>query len=329
MERSEKYASVKKRVFDIIQISNTSDGPSRSFDIFLVAVIVANILVMFLETFQSLQPYRALLRGIEIGTLALFSVEYLLRIWTAEYLYPDRPKKAAVLRFLYSYDGIVELLTILPFFFLSGAVALRMMRVVRIFHLFRINANYDSFNVITKVLQEKRNQIVSSLFIILVLMLASSLCMYSVEHSAQPDKFRNALSGMWWSVSAMLTVGYGEVYPITILGKTMAVIISFLGVGAVAIPTGIISAGFVEQYTKAQGTDTPFDARLTTLRVGLDSRWIGKTVSQIEAEDSVLVLIVERQEAGFRPGSGFRVAEGDVLGIYLRPHSQTGKSPRT
>ena len=317
MKNSEN-TRIKKRIFDIIQISNLSDGPSRSFDIFLVAVIVANILAMFLETFQSLQPYHGLLDDVEAATVAVFAVEYALRIWTAEYLYPDRSRGAAVLRFLCSYDGIVELLTILPFFFLSGAVAFRMMRVVRIFHLFRINANYDSFNVITTVLQEKKNQIVSSLFIIFVLMLASSLCMYSVEHPAQPDKFRNALSGLWWSVSALLTVGYGDVYPITILGKTMAVFISFLGVGCVAIPTGIISAGFVEQYTKAQGENLPLDARLTTLRVGLDSRWIGRTVSQIESEEGLLVLLVERGDAAFRPGSAFRVAEGDRLGVYRR-----------
>ena len=310
--------AIKKRVFDIIQISNTSDGLSRSFDICLVAVIIANILVMFLETFQSLRPYYALFRGVEIATVALFAVEYLLRVWTAEFLYPDRSRGAAVLRFLYSYDGVVELLTILPFFFLSGAVAFRMLRVVRIFHLFRINANYDSFNVITSVLREKKNQIVSSLFIIFVLMLASSLCMYSVEHPAQPDKFRNALSGVWWSVSALLTVGYGDVYPITVIGKAMAVIISFLGVGAVAIPTGIISAGFVEQYTEAQGAYAQADQRISMVCVGFDSRWIGKTLFEIESEEGLFVLIAERGGAAFRPGGDFRVAEGDRLGVYRR-----------
>ena len=321
--------SRRKRIFEIIQIGNKEDAPRRAFDYFIVTVILCNIAVLFLETFDALEKWRGFFETVEIVTVLIFCVEYLLRIWTADLLYPGEKRGKAVLRFLFSFDGIVDLLTILPFFFLTGFGAFRILRVARIFHLFRINTQYDSFQVITSVIKEKKNAILYAVFIILVLILGASLCMYSVEHSAQPDKFRNALSGMWWSVSALLTVGYGDVYPITILGKTMAVIISFLGVGAVAIPTGIISAGFVEQYTKAQGTDTPFDARLTTLRVGLDSRWIGKTVSQIEAEDGVLVLIVERQEAAFRPGSGFRVAEGDVLGIYQRPHSQTGKSPRT
>ena len=112
------------------------------------------------------------------------------------------------------------------------------------------------------------------------------------------------------------------------MGKIMAVFISFLGVGAVAIPTGIISAGFVEQYTKAQGADMPFDARLTSLRVSLDSRWIGKTISQIEKEDGVLVLIVEREGNTFRPGGKYCVAEGDTLGVYLLDHIRTEKSPR-
>ena len=160
----------------------------------------------------------------------------------------EKNGKGARLCFLVFFDGIVDLCTIMPFFFLSGFIALRMLRVVRIFHLFRINAYYDSFHVITSVLAEKKNQIISSVFIILILMMASSLCMYSAEHQV----FQNAFSGIWWSMSTILTVGYGDIYPVTLLGRMMAIVISFLGVGAVAIPTGIISAGFVEQYTQLQ-----------------------------------------------------------------------------
>ncbi len=318
MENQTKYRRFKRRVFDIIQISNTSDLQSRAFDFFLVVVIAVNILAMFLDTFQFMEPYGRLLDLAEAVTVGIFCVEYLLRLWTAEFLYPNRTKAGAVLRFLYSFDGLVELLTILPFFFLSGAVAFRMMRVVRIFHLFRINANYDSFNVITSVLKEKKNQIISSLFIILVLMLASSLCMYSVEHAAQPDQFKNARSGMWWSVSALLTVGYGDVYPITALGKTMAVLISFLGVGAVAIPTGIISAGFVEQYTNAQSSSASLDSRMMEMRVNLDSKWVGCTVEEIEKEYELLILLVERGKTTLRPDPSFRLKLGDKVGVYFR-----------
>ena len=155
----------------------------------------------------------------------------------------------------------MDLLTILPFLFLSGFIAFRILRIFRIFHLFRINTQYDSFNIITLVLKEKWKQIGSSLVIIVVIMLAASLGMYSVEHSAQPDKFTNAFSGMWWSVSALLTVGYGDIYPVTVVGKIMGILIAFLGVGVVAIPTGIISAGFVEQFRLRSNSDKKLAAK--------------------------------------------------------------------
>ena len=162
---------------------------------------------------------------------------------------------------------MIELLTIVPLFFLSGFVVFRMLRVVRIFHLFRINASVDSFNVTVQVLKEKKNQILSSVFIAGVLMLAASLCMYSAEHAAQPEAFRNAFDGLWWSVSSLLTVDYGDIYPITITGKIMAIVISLLGAGAVAL-----SAGFVEQYTKAQ--ETGKESVTADLYIDIDSAWL-------------------------------------------------------
>ena len=175
----------------------------------------------------------------EAVTVFIFCIEYALRIWTANYLYPGMSKSRATIRFLVSFDGIVDLLTIIPAFFLSGFVIFRMLCVARVFHLFRLNAKYDSFNVITTVLYEKRNQIISSVFIVLILMLASSLCMYSVEHDAQPEVFRNAFSGIWWSMSLasvmkgiVLAIWYqsfqkrlenGQYKPVGILGKMHAV----------------------------------------------------------------------------------------------------------
>ena len=134
------------------------------------------------------------LKVIEAVTVGIFIVEYILRLWTADFLYPQYGRVKAALRFLISFDGVVDLLTILPFFFLSGFVGFRILRVVRIFRLFRVNASYDSFNVIAHVIWKKKNQIFSSVFIILMLMLVSSLCMYSAEHEAQPQVFKNAFS---------------------------------------------------------------------------------------------------------------------------------------
>lgn len=307
----------KKRIFDIIQIGQREDFVSRAFDLFIVMVIFVNIAVLFLETFEEVMQYSVLLRGVEAVTILIFIIEYLLRIWTAEYLYPDKTKGKAVLQFLISFDGIVDLCTILPFFFLSGFIALRMLRVVRIFHLFRINAYYDSFNVITSVLAEKRNQIISSIFIILVLMMSSSLCMYSAEHEVQPEVFRNAFSGIWWSMSTILTVGYGDIYPVTVLGRVMAIIISFLGVGAVAIPTGIISAGFVEQYTQLQNQNNIGKSVRGTVSVTVDGKspFVGKSVKAAETEYQIDIVAFIRGGAVIVPVDRTEIVKGDVL-IY-------------
>lgn len=308
----------KKRIFDIIQIGSREDLPSRAFDIFIVIVILLNILTLILETFTELEGYMTLFKVVEAVTIMIFCVEYVLRIWTAEYLYPKLSKKKAVLRFLISYDGIVDLLTILPFFFLSGFAVFRLLRVVRIFHLFRINAHDDSFSVITRVLMDKKNQIFSSVFIILVLMLASSLCMYSVEQTAQPEAFENALSGLWWTVATIFTVGYGDIYPITFLGRFLAVVITFLGVGAVAIPTGIISAGFVEQYTKAQKESEREGLegrRRSTENVIVDesSPYIGRTVREVEEENRVSIAIILRNDILVLPEDNVKIEPGDTI----------------
>lgn len=311
----------RKRLFDIIQIGRREDRASRAFDVLIAIAILANIAVLFIGTFEGAAPYRGLLFGIESVTVAIFIVEYILRIVTADFLYPQLSRGRAILRFLVSFEGIVDLCTILPFFFLSGFVVFRMLRVVRILHLFRINAYYDSINVITSVLKEKKNQLLSSIFIVLVLMLAASLSMYSAEHEAQPEVFSNAFSGIWWSISTILTIGYGDIYPVTITGQLMGAIISFLGVGVVAIPTGIISAGFVEQYTRMQNR-TPQGAACTGRRAGTVSAFVdekspflGRSVAEAEALLPVDIVAFVREGAVIVPSASVRMQEGDMI-IY-------------
>ena len=279
-------------------------------------VICANILVTFLQTFDELTFLFPAFHVIEVITILIFCVEYILRIWTADYLYPDKNEFRSRLRFLISFDGIIDLLTILPFFFLSGMVIFRMLRVARIFHLFRLNARYDSFNVITTVLYEKRNQIISSVFIVLILMLASSLCMYSVEHDSQPEVFRNAFSGIWWSMSTLLTVGYGDIYPITTLGRIMAICIAYLGVGAVAIPTGIISAGFVEQYQRKSSLSNIKAADIHEIaEIFVDKRFAGKSVEEMEEAEQVTIFLILREDLSILPQKDTMLKINDIIVI--------------
>ncbi len=306
-------AGRKKRVFEIIQIGSKEDLPSQIFDITIVVVIMVNIAVMFLNTFEQMWKYSDALRLLEGITVLFFCVEYVLRIWTSDILYPECSRGKAVFKFLISFDGVVDLLTILSFFLRAGFVALRFLRVVRIFHLFRLNAQYDSFNVIKNVIYKKRNQIISSVFIIIILMLGSSITIYGVEHPAQPDVYVNAFSGLWWSLSTIFTVGYGDIYPVTFLGRALAIVITFLGVGVVAIPTGIISAGFVEEYSRIQKHD---GSTLKTSAVVVEKghKYMGKTVDEIEEAEDINIVALVRQGVVTMPlGNTLLVLDDTVI----------------
>lgn len=144
---------MRHKIFNIIQIGDKHDLPSRFFDDVLITVILTNIAVLFLSTFDTLDYWRPMFSALERITLLFFIGEFFLRIWTADYLYPEEKPGQARLRFLFSLEGMIDLLTILSSFFpayvLSGFVALRLMRVARILQLFRLNAQYDSFSVIS------------------------------------------------------------------------------------------------------------------------------------------------------------------------------------
>lgn len=244
---------MRKRIFDIIQIGNRSDWQSRLFDYFIVAVIVISISITFALTFELPRDVYVLLDRIELVTILIFIVEYVLRLCTVDFLYPNYKTRFALFRFIFSFYGIVDLLSIVSYFaplYSNGIVALRMIRVIRIMRLFQVNRSFDAFSVIAEVLAEKRRQLTSSLFTIAMIMLAASLVMYGLEHEVQPEVFDNGFSGIWWAMSTILTVGYGDIYPITFGGRLVAIIIAILGVCVVAIPTGVISAGFVEYYAR-------------------------------------------------------------------------------
>lgn len=311
----------RRRIFEVVEIGAADDLLSRGYDFFGSFVVVLALAASVAATFDGAEERcGALLDTVEIVTSAFFAVDYVLRVWTARCLYPTLTPGKATVRYVSSVGGLIDLVsflpTFLPVFFPSGMVAFRMFRVVRIFRLFRINAYYDSLHVITEVLRSKRQQLLSSVFIILTLMLASSLCMYSLEHEAQPEVFRNAFSGIWWSVSTLLTVGYGDIYPITTAGKIFGIVITFLGVGMVAIPTGIISAGFVDQYSRikriseyGQASDVHF------IQVYLRKRdaWVGKTIRDAGLPGGVIAAAIQRGGRIVMPRGDTVLEAGDTL----------------
>jgi voltage-gated potassium channel len=290
----------------VVEIGAAEDALSRGYDFFSTFIVVVNLVVSIAYTYDDLQArFGPWMEWLELFTVAFFTVDYILRLWTAKYLRRDVSEGRAVWKYVISFTGIVDLLSFLPYYlpalFPAGMVAFRMFRVVRIFRLFRINAYYDSFHVITEVIVSKRQQLLSSVFIILVLMLASSLCMYSLEHEAQPEVFANA---------------YGDIYPITTLGKIFGIGISFLGVGMVAIPTGIISAGFVDQYSRVKrSSEYASETEVRFIRVGLSAGddWVGKTIRDLELPHGVLVALVQRGREMLTPQTDLILRQGDTL----------------
>ena len=239
----------RRRIFTIIQVGNLSDFPSRAYDISLVIAVAVNIFIAIFDTFEQAAPYEGIIWAVECVTVVFFAIDYILRIWTADYLYENMSPGKARLKFIFSWAGLVDLLSCLPFLVSSGGGALRMFRIIRILRVFRIHHYADPLRVIGDVLKKKQGQLLSSIFIVMILMVASSLMMYNLEHEAQPEAFANAFSGFWGAENTLLTVGYGDIVPVTLAGKICGTLLTFLGVGMVAIPTGILSAGFMEQVS--------------------------------------------------------------------------------
>lgn len=251
---------MKKRIFEIISKGEEGDLPSKLFDGFTVALIALSIVSIVLESFSDLAlRYASLLFASEVFCVVFFTIEYLLRIWTADMLYPDA--KNPRLKYILSFMAIVDLLAILPFYLPFISVDLRYLRILRLFRLmrllrvFKLGRYVDALNVIVDVVKSTASQLVISIVICFFVMLFSSIVMYTVENPVQPEQFPNIIASLWWAICTLTTVGYGDVYPITALGRFLAGIISLIGIGIVAIPTGIIAAGFTSAIEKQQGEE--------------------------------------------------------------------------
>ncbi len=252
--QTQKEKTLRERIFDVIQIAGGTDTMSRLFDYTIISLILVSIAITTAQTFRLPAQAARILNILDAVCMIAFTIEYLLRLWTADLLYPS--SRFPYLRFLGSPSAIIDLLSFLPFYLAgmvpAGMVVFRLVRVARILKLFRINSYLDPVAAILFVLKRKASLIFASLFMVFVLMFASSLLMYYAEHDAQPQLFENAFSGLWWAVSTLSTTGYGDIYPVTFLGKFLAIIITLLGMCIVAVPTGIITAGFMEA---ARNTD--------------------------------------------------------------------------
>lgn len=327
---SKKWIRRRKRIFEIIEVGNDLDYVSRGYDFINASAIILNLIASIMYTFTPIElKYGTYLLWVEEVTVVFFAIDYILRLWTARFAYPELKERNAVKKQILSFGGVIDLLSFLPYylpiFFPAGTVAFRMVRIARIFRLFRINAYHDSLSVITDVIYGKRQQLLSSVFIILILMVAASLCMYSLENEAQPEVFSNAFSGIWWAASTLLTVGYGDIYPITTMGKLFGIFITFLGVGMVAIPTGIISAGFVDQYSNIKKRkEYGYEADMHFIKVHLkeDDKWVGKRITELDLPAGIIVSVIKRKEDILIPRGDVVLEMADTIVLGAEPFEE-------
>lgn len=234
---------MKKYIKNIVEINDNK--LSRYFSIFIQVLILLSVVTFSVETIPDLKPQtRTILQSIEWFSVIIFSLEYLLRIYVAD----SKPK------FIFSFFGIIDLLAILPFY-LSFGVDLRSLRALRFLRLFRILklVRYNrAMNHFTRAIKSAKEEIFLFIFITLILIYFSAVGIYYFENEAQPEHFSSIFDSLWWAIITLTTVGYGDVYPITIGGKVFTFFILMIGLGIVAIPTGIISSALTKSIDKKE-----------------------------------------------------------------------------
>ena len=248
------YRDIRKRVREIVVVARPGDTASRTFDVFVVTLILLNVAAMIAESVEHVRSAMGTsLAVFEYFSVAVFSAEYVLRVWSCveDPLY-QRPIIGR-LRFAATPLAIVDLLAVLPFylpFVRLDLRMLRMLRIMRIIRLAKLGRYSDSLQTLGRVVATKKEQLVSALFILVILLVIASCLMFYAEHQTQPDTFSSIPAAMWWAVTTVTTVGYGDVLPATSLGKLLGSVIAVLGIGMFALPTGILGAGFVEEMER-------------------------------------------------------------------------------
>ncbi|TGE22699.1 ion transporter [Hymenobacter metallicola] len=246
-------------IYQLFDPHDGGQGLERVFDGILLGLVLLNGAAVVLGSVKSLYAsYKPYFVAIEVVSVYVFTLEYALRVWSCV---EDRRFQRSIggrLRFMRTPMALVDLLAILPFYLSIAGIDLRILRLLRLFRLLKVARYVRALQVIGQVVRRKRPELLVTTGVIgLMLVLVSSL-MYVVESEAQPDKFGSIPETMWWGVATLTTVGYGDVYPITVAGKLLSSIIAVLGLGLFALPTGILAAGFSEQLAQQRiATEVP------------------------------------------------------------------------
>ena len=227
-------------------LEDTEQGPGRIIDLVIQILIFLSLVAVCLETVPELNVYEDLFYGFEVFTVTIFTIEYILRVATAD-------KK---LRFIFSFTGLVDFLAILPFYLTLTTVDLRFIRIFRLFRLVRIlklTKYTKAQERLVSVFREIKEELILFLLATVFILFVASAGIYFFEKDVQPKAFKSIFHSMWWAVATLTTVGYGDVYPKTIGGKIFTFVMLMVGLGVISVPSGLIASGL--SNTKPPGDD--------------------------------------------------------------------------
>jgi len=256
-----KINNLRRKAYALVEPVSAEDLSTQKydlFDIFIIILIFLNIVAIILHSVKSIAlNYSSLFRDFEFFSVVVFTFEYLLRLWscTANPKY-QRPISGR-LKLIFSPLALIDLIAIVPFYLPLlvpvDLLFLRALRLLRIFRIAKIGRYSESLHLFGRVFKSRRTELGLSFFLILILLVISSSLLFLFEEKAQPEVFKSIPDAMWWGVVTLTTVGYGDIYPVTPVGKIFSSFISILGIAFFALPAGILSAGFIEELRTKRG----------------------------------------------------------------------------
>jgi voltage-gated potassium channel len=255
---------LKQKIFRIIDEELNDNTPYNIIDVFLTTLIMLNVICIVVESFLPVKS--DFLSRFEVFSVIVFTLDYILRVWTSDLKDTRYTGIKSKIKFILSPMGLIDFISFAPFYltlFLPIAIDGRIFRALRLLRLLRIlklSRYIDSFLIIKNVFKQRKHELIMTGFLAFLLIVISSTLMFEIEHDAQPDKFPDILTTFWWAIATLTTIGYGDVYPITGSGKLLSAIISLIGIGFIALPTGIISSSLLDEYRNTKTLNTEIAA---------------------------------------------------------------------